>query len=68
MIVDESMVPFRGRLIFKQFIPRKAHKYGVKLFKICEANGYTHNIKVYAGNSQVDGKCLACKVVIHYIL
>lgn len=64
MAVDESMVPFRGRLIFKQFIPGKAHKYGVKLFKICEANGYTHDIEVYAGKSQVDGKGLASKVVM----
>jgi hypothetical protein len=29
MTVDESMVPFRGRLIFKQYIPGKTHKYGV---------------------------------------
>lgn len=56
MAVDESMVPFRGRLIFKQYIPGKAHKYGVKLFKTCEVNGYTHDIDVYAGKSQVDGK------------
>ena len=25
--VDESLVPFRGRLIFKQYIPLKTHKY-----------------------------------------
>lgn len=55
MAIDESMVPFRGRLIFNQYIPGKAHKYGVKLFKVCEANGYTHDIEVYAGKSQVDG-------------
>ena len=33
LAVDETMVPFRGRLIFRQYIPGKAHKYGVKLFK-----------------------------------
>jgi len=64
LAVDESMVPFRGRLIFKQYIPGKAHKYGVKLFKICEVNGYTYDIEVYAGKNQVDGKGLACKVVM----
>lgn len=36
--IDESMIPFRGRLKFKQYIPGKAHKYGVKLFKICGKN------------------------------
>lgn len=44
MAVDETMVPFRGRLKFKQYIPGKTHKYGVKLFKLCGVNGYTYNI------------------------
>ncbi|XP_064080661.1 piggyBac transposable element-derived protein 4-like [Macrobrachium nipponense] len=33
VIIDESMVPFRGRVIFRQYIPGKSHKYGCKLFK-----------------------------------
>ncbi|XP_064109615.1 piggyBac transposable element-derived protein 4-like [Macrobrachium nipponense] len=32
VIIDESMVPFRGRVIFRQYIPGKSHKYGCKLF------------------------------------
>ncbi|XP_060872032.1 piggyBac transposable element-derived protein 4-like [Metopolophium dirhodum] len=64
LAVDETMVPFRGRLIFRQYIPGKAHKYGVKLFKLCGTNGYTYNVQVYAGKSQVDGKGLGCRVVL----
>ncbi|XP_025418685.1 piggyBac transposable element-derived protein 4-like [Sipha flava] len=64
MAIDESMVSFRGRLKFRQYIPGKAHKYGVKLFKICEVNGYTHDVNDYAGKNQVDGKGLACRVVL----
>lgn len=64
MAIDESMVPFRGRLKFRQYIPGKAHKYGVKLFKICEVNGYTHDVNVYAGKNKVNGKGLACRVVL----
>jgi len=64
MAIDESMVPFRGRLKFRQYIPGKAHKYGSKLFKICEVNGYTHDVNVYAGKNQVNGKDLACRVVL----
>ncbi|KAE9536159.1 hypothetical protein AGLY_007382 [Aphis glycines] len=67
LAIDESMVPFRGRLKFKQYIPGKAHKYGVKLFKICEKNGYTHDLQVYAGKNQVDGKGLALRVVMGLI-
>lgn len=49
MVIDESMVPFRGRLVFKQYIPMKTHKYGIKLFKICDTSGYTYGIIVYMG-------------------
>ncbi|KAE9525673.1 hypothetical protein AGLY_014200 [Aphis glycines] len=65
LAVDETMVPFRGRLGFRQYIPGKSHKYGVKLFKLCGTNGYTYNVQIYAGKSQVDGKGLACKVVLN---
>jgi len=64
LAVDETMVPFRGRLLFRQYIPGKAHKYGVKLFKLCGTNGYTYNVQVYGGKSQVDGKGLGCRVVL----
>lgn len=33
MAIDESIVPFRGRLKFRQYIPGKAHKYGVKFVR-----------------------------------
>lgn len=65
MAVDETMVPFRGRLKFKQYIPGKAHKYGIKLFKLCGANGYTYNIQVYAGKGQNNGRGLGCNVVMN---
>lgn len=32
LVIDESMIAFRGRLIFRQYIPGKAHKYGIKIF------------------------------------
>lgn len=53
--IDESVVPFQGRLLMKQYIPQKTHKYGVKLFKLCSDNGYTWNIRVYAGKERNEG-------------
>lgn len=47
--VDETMLPYRGRLSIKQYIKSKRHKYGIKLFKLCSGTGYTYNIKIYAG-------------------
>lgn len=47
LVVDETMVPFRERLKFRQYSLGKAHKYSVQLFKLCGTNGYTYNIEVY---------------------
>lgn len=47
--IDESIVPFRGRLAFKQYIPNKKHKFGVKLFKVCVKGGYTYKAEIYSG-------------------
>lgn len=49
LCVDESLVPFRGRVVFRQYIPNKRYRYGIKLFKICAIGGYTCKLKVYAG-------------------
>ena len=50
LVVDESLIPFRGRLAFRQYIPGKSHKYGVKLYKLCSPDGYTWNLQIYCGN------------------
>ncbi|XP_050502212.1 piggyBac transposable element-derived protein 4-like [Diabrotica virgifera virgifera] len=65
LCIDETMVPFRGRLSFLQYIPGKRHKYGVKLFKLCVADGYTYAVKVYGGKEmQPSEKSLASRVVM----
>lgn len=47
--IDETMIPFRGRLKIRQYLPKKRHKYGLKMYKLCLEGGYTWNIKLYAG-------------------
>ncbi|KAF7685756.1 PiggyBac transposable element-derived protein 4 [Cucumispora dikerogammari] len=47
--IDESMVLWRGRLMFRQYIPGKKHKYGVKLYELCDRNGYVWNASIYCG-------------------
>lgn len=49
--IDESVVPFRGRIIFRQYNKQKRHKYGIKEFKLCTLPGYTYKINVYAGKN-----------------
>ncbi|XP_056428834.1 piggyBac transposable element-derived protein 4-like [Hyla sarda] len=48
--VDESLISFKGRLIFSQYIPSKRVQYCVKLYKLCEStSGYTCRFRVYEG-------------------
>jgi len=47
--IDESMVLWRGHLMFRQYIPGKRHKYGVKI--VCATSGYVWNALVYTGKS-----------------
>ena len=48
--VDEQMVVFRGRLGFKQYLPRKPTKWEIRLWVLYEAkSGYTLNFTVYYG-------------------
>ncbi|CAG5056959.1 unnamed protein product [Parnassius apollo] len=51
LCVDESLIPFRGRIIFRQYLKQKRHKYGIKIFKLCTTPGYTFRLEIYAGKS-----------------
>lgn len=52
--IDETLVPFKGRLKFKQYISNKRHKFGIKLFKLCLQGGYLYDLKVYCGQERDD--------------
>ncbi|KAJ8944292.1 hypothetical protein NQ314_009508 [Rhamnusium bicolor] len=49
--IDESMVLWRGRLKFRQYIKGKRHKFGIKLYVLCEPNGLVLKLIVYAGSA-----------------
>ena len=45
--VDESLLSFRGRCGFKQYIPNKPSKYGIKLFVLAD-NDTSYSVKSIA--------------------
>lgn len=54
LTIDEQLVPYRGRCPFKQYIPSKPDKYGMKLFWICDsATGYTLKAVPYLENIEM---------------
>ena len=38
--VDEELLLWKGRLGFKQYIPNKRGRFGIKIFSVCEVSGY----------------------------
>lgn len=64
LCVDETLVPFCGRIIFKQYLKLKRHKYGIKIFKLCSGPGYTYNFLVYTGKSSNMEKTTPTNVVM----
>ncbi|CAG9571423.1 unnamed protein product [Danaus chrysippus] len=46
---DESMVLWRGRLQFRQFIKNKRYKYGIKLYVLAEPEGTVLKFQIYGG-------------------
>ena len=47
--VDESLVLFKGRVAFKQFIRSKRARFGIKLFELCTSNGILLDFLIYHG-------------------
>jgi len=49
LAIDEVIVSFKGRVIIKQYIPKKYKCFGIKIFKLCDLTGYMYDVKVYLG-------------------
>jgi hypothetical protein len=47
--VDEELLLWKGRLLFKQYLPLKAARFGIKLYCLCETSGYTYRFRIYTG-------------------
>ena len=50
LAVDESMVSFKGRIWFIQYLPKKPNKWGLKAYVLADSKtGYTYNWSLYTG-------------------
>ena len=47
--VDESLVLFKGRLKFKQYIRTKRARFGIKLYELTTSEGITLDFLIYCG-------------------
>ncbi|KAL1232967.1 PiggyBac transposable element-derived protein [Trichinella spiralis] len=65
--VDERLIPLKGRCPFRQYMPKKPAKYGIKVWTLCEAKAsYAWNMQIYTGKraSGIRGKNQGMRVVL----
>lgn len=52
--IDESLMKYKGRLSFVQFIASKRARFGIKYYKLCESeSGYCSQFKTYIGKDKI---------------
>ena len=42
LAVDEVIVKYKGRVIFRQYIPKKHKRFWIKIYKLRDETGYTY--------------------------
>ena len=51
LCIDESLMLWKGRLHFKQYIPSKRHRFGIKIFIFCDCRtGFLLDFAIYVGS------------------
>jgi len=56
LAIDEVIVLFEERVIFRQYSSKKHKCFGIKMYKLCDSTGYTYDMKVYLGK---DRQCMS---------
>ncbi|KAK2714560.1 hypothetical protein QYM36_008946 [Artemia franciscana] len=51
--IDEQMVPYKGKLSFKQYLKDKPNSWGIKIFSRAWASGIIYDFEVYTGKGSV---------------
>ena len=49
--IGESKMLWGRRLVFRQYIKNKRHKYKVKFYELCQSDGLVLRERIYAGES-----------------
>ncbi|GFX65927.1 piggyBac transposable element-derived protein 4 [Trichonephila clavipes] len=68
--IDESLMLFKGRLGWKQYMPLKRSRFGIKSYMLCESkSGYVWSLIIHTGKGTLfDEKykhmCMSSQVVI----
>jgi hypothetical protein len=47
--VYEVIGLYKGRVVFRQYIPKKHKNFFIKIYKQCEETSYTYDLKIHMG-------------------
>jgi hypothetical protein len=61
LAVDEIIVLFKGRVVFKQYTPKKHKRFGIKVYELCDSKGYAYDMRVYL---EKDMTCATDKMTV----
>jgi len=52
LAVDEVIMLYKGRVVFRQYIPKIHKRFGIKIYKLCDSLGYTYDMSLYLGKQR----------------
>ncbi|XP_020298636.1 piggyBac transposable element-derived protein 4-like [Pseudomyrmex gracilis] len=71
LYIDESLILWKGKLYFKQFLPLKRHRFGIKLFNLVDCKtGFLIDFIVYTGSDtdyEKFGLGITGDIVAHFL-
>jgi hypothetical protein len=63
LVNDRVIVLFKGRVVFRQYVPNIHKHFGIKMYKLSVSTGYMYDVKVYLGK---DKRCKAQAMTATY--
>ncbi|XP_065319133.1 piggyBac transposable element-derived protein 3-like [Gordionus sp. m RMFG-2023] len=64
--IDEGMIRFKGRIGFRQYMPKKPTKRGFKVWMRCDNSGYMNDFNIYVGKNKEVESNLGYNVVTKF--
>ncbi|XP_039298151.1 piggyBac transposable element-derived protein 4-like [Nilaparvata lugens] len=67
--IDESIIALKAHTQLKQYMPKKHHRWGIKLWMLCDSiEHYCYNFFVYRGAKGNDKNIIRKQGLGHYVL
>ncbi|XP_065321643.1 piggyBac transposable element-derived protein 3-like [Gordionus sp. m RMFG-2023] len=64
--IDEGMIRFKGRIGFRQYMPKKPTKRGFKVWMRCDNSGYMNDFNIYTGKNKEAESNLGYNIVTKF--